>query len=711
MDDLSALTRGLASKDATEREEAAQALAELREVRAAPYLVRALGDDSEQVRMWGAYGLGMLRRAEYSGALRKALLEDTSPLVGVWAAFGLLSLGEKSEAATLLSYLDDESLDVRNNAADAILSLPSPEAVRSTLERRLGSSEMRKRAWAAGVLQRLGHPRALEVWREALRSEEARLDAAVVATHLEDTSALRELLKLLLALPDQELERLAPEAGDLPLAELLSAPLGGAGLPKLLELAESDQELRGELLLLLGRGVAIEPELLVEVEAILSDRDSSELGVEVARLLERQPAGDRPAQFARIAASLPDAVVPAVKALGPKVRDELFRRLSSPSGEEAFLFAPAIDLLGEAGFSDSLGATPAAPREDQLATDPGADVTEVMEAGAEPRGEEEPAANEELIALAERRVAGEALSEAEEQKLDAFLAEIGASAEDFLAEVRGEDAQEPTAEKAARRALCIGATLLRLMLEEAVAAGDLNKDKASQQAKALWSWLTREGLDQDLSGVERELLQMDAGGWSEDDRMDVSWASESLAMLQWAIGLSKAPPIDKPSAADELVGALPLLEEPHAFIERAELRPIEELEAHREAWELWSFRTQQEMNARQASDGAEGELHLGELIAELEKEGFDRKAAERKGKAALAAEALRFASKKGAQKLAERGLLPKPLEGDFPFRGKPVSKLDDETLSEASGLAVERQRALVWLTAGGDWDQVGLEEG
>src|SRR5690348_15881271 len=128
-DDLTTLAKKLTSGDQAVREEAARALAEGADRRAAPYLLHALDDDSEQVRMWGAYGLGMMRRREDLPALKKALVEDGSALVRLWAAFGSVNLGEKTEAATLVSFLDEDSLDVRNNAADALLSLASRELV------------------------------------------------------------------------------------------------------------------------------------------------------------------------------------------------------------------------------------------------------------------------------------------------------------------------------------------------------------------------------------------------------------------------------------------------------------------------------------------------------------------------------------------------------------------------------------------------------
>src|SRR4051812_30292307 len=96
-DELSRLAKTLARDDIDEREAAAQSLAESGDKRAAPFLLHALDDDAEMVRMWACYGLGMLRRREDLPVLKKALADDESALVRLWAAFGSVNLGEKAD--------------------------------------------------------------------------------------------------------------------------------------------------------------------------------------------------------------------------------------------------------------------------------------------------------------------------------------------------------------------------------------------------------------------------------------------------------------------------------------------------------------------------------------------------------------------------------------------------------------------------------------
>src|SRR5688572_27291290 len=128
-EDFRDLEAGLADEDPEIREESAQALAESGDARAAPLLRKALDDESEGVRMWGAFGLGKLGTKEHLGVLKKIAQGDENALVRLWATFAVANGGEREQAGRLVQFLDDESLDVRNNAADALASLASPELV------------------------------------------------------------------------------------------------------------------------------------------------------------------------------------------------------------------------------------------------------------------------------------------------------------------------------------------------------------------------------------------------------------------------------------------------------------------------------------------------------------------------------------------------------------------------------------------------------
>lgn len=640
-DPLSKLAGELLSRDPGEREEAARGLTELGDPRAGPHLARALKDPEEAVRIWGAYGLGKLRRPEDAPALRRALAQDRSATVRLWAAFGMVARGERAESATLLSFLDDASLDVRNNAADALLSLESPELVRAPLERRLASSDERTRAWAAGVLHRQGHPKAFGVWRAALASAEARIDAAMVAHHLGEGPAARELLAALCQVPRGELEAPVPSAGGLPAAEVLSAPLLELGLAALLATAKRDGPLRTLLVWLLGRGLSADPEVLGQVHQCLAGLDPGLVSANLAALLTRTPGAERALLVARFATFLSEPVLPALGALEKAAREAIVGRAlqaTADGGDSSFEFAPLADLLRASPWASLLGrpleAAPPPGEGEEPETQPGVTAVDVPVTPAPPPKARRPT------------------------RTDVTVAVVGPT----------------TAAQAASRALCVAAVLHRWLLEQALASEDLNLDEAQESAFELSRWVDTERLNRELSPVEAAWLGTEPGGWSDEDRVQASWAAEALGMLLWALRAAEPPAADAPADLPALLERLPLLATIGGFVSGAKLRPAAELSAQRELWEQWRFRARAEVAARNDGGPREGSLSA-------------------------------------AASLCEQGLLPRTVAGDFPYRGKAFSKIDEADLAAALRISLERHRALHWVSLGGEWDQVASERG
>ncbi|MHB8875503.1 MAG: DUF4272 domain-containing protein [Myxococcaceae bacterium] len=653
-DPLTELAGDLASDDPDLREEAARALAGLRDPRAGPPLSRALRDPEETVRMWGAYGLGRLKRPEDLPALRRALSEDRSATVRLWSAFGLVSLGERAEAATLLSFLDDESLDVRNNAADALISLEGKDPVRAPLERRLASSDGRTRAWAAGVLHRLGHPKAFAVWKAALFSAEARVDAAVVAHHLGEPRAGRELLRALAQTPVDELEAPVPPAGDLPAAEVLSAPLLELELQELLEEAAQDEALRADLLLLLSRGIGADPEVLDLVHGCLAGLEPGQLGGELCGLLARSPAGEQAKALGRICGYLPEVAACTVEALEPSARAALLAQVAeaqSGGGDGALEIAQLAELVRASPFADSFQSTRPAlealdEEEGEPVTSPGITAVDAP-ITAEPTDPFGPTLPPDDAPPGDEAPGGE------------------------------EQLGPPTPAEAASRALCVAAVLQRWVIEQALSSGDLDPEEAGNGAEAVVLWIEEEQLVDALSPLEAALLSADLGAWADEERIDISWTAEALAQLMWSLGLAEAPAPDTAAELASMMEALPMLEDTAPFIAGAALKSPAELAAQREAWELWRWRARAEVTAR--NEGA--------------------------------ADAPRPGVQQAAARLKEQGLLAKTLAGDFPWAGKPFGKVDEAELASATSISLERHRALHWLSLGGLWDEVALEQG
>jgi hypothetical protein len=158
---------------------------------------------------------------------------------------------------------------------------------------------------------------------------------------------------------------------------------------------------------------------------------------------------------------------------------------------------------------------------------------------------------------------------------------------------------------------------------------------------------------------------------SSGDRavLEAVWQGEGLGVLLWSLSLVELSPYDRPFDYEALL---------RVTADEAELRPPAEVEAAREAARLWHWR------ARTAEIQGRPEAVLPPRWRSFEQ--------------LVAATAMRG---------HERGLLPRPLRGDFPAFGTVYRQLDPAQQAEALSIAWERHRALSWLCgAGKSWDDV-----
>ncbi len=148
------------------------------------------------------------------------------------------------------------------------------------------------------------------------------------------------------------------------------------------------------------------------------------------------------------------------------------------------------------------------------------------------------------------------------------------------------------------------------------------------------------------------------------------WAGESLGVLLWALRLAQLPAYDRPFDYARLV------ETP---LENAELRASDEIAEARETSRLWLWRARTaELQSSRSADVLPPQWHSFDQLV---------------GATAMRAH--------------ERGLLPKPVRGDFPAFGAAYRELDDGQLAEAHLLAWHRHHALSWLCGlGTSWEEV-----
>lgn len=98
----------------------------------------------------------------------------------------------------------------------------------------------------------------------------------------------------------------------------------------------------------------------------------------------------------------------------------------------------------------------------------------------------------------------------------------------------------PTAARVARRALALTALTVRAVLEQ-----DAGKRSAAATYRDLLSWVREIGIEEEIEPDEWEVLQRPLGRLEPRQQINSTWRLEGLAVLAWALGLSKLPPHDQ----------------------------------------------------------------------------------------------------------------------------------------------------------------------
>lgn len=700
MSELESLAEGLADENPAVREDCARALAELGDPNAVPFLVHALDDDEEQVRMWGAYGLGMLEDRAHRELLQQAAKEPEAPLLHVWANFALARTGDAAAVTSLVRALEHQTPAVRANAGDALMSLDRPEVLKKALAPAFTGAHPAAQLWAAALLHKLDDPRALPAWRHGLGEPALRVDAAISATYMEDAAVARDLLRLVGELSSEELEQQVSEDGAL-LAEVLTQPLLELPLDEVIEQASTDLAARADLMLFLARSPGADPELFDRIQQFVVGLDPSTQGAALAELLSEQDESARPALLSNFASFSPPAIAPALRALPDADRKKILDRAIASvrdDDEESPVFFPLIDALREGPYASLVkDLTTGASAAD--ATDPDAPVVD---------GPDE---DDHLASIIRRIVAKEEVTAAQEKEADTFLKQLGMTATEYLEEIDREldvlaDAP-PDPVEVARRALALGGMLRRLHLEEELKKTPAQKSALQKPLESLHRWMDDHDFSLLLSDGEVELIYAGLGDWNAEELEVAGWVSEECAVLLWSLGRLPTFPAEDRCDGRALVKELPIGEPPDAFAETARLRPGPELDGRFAFWSAFKARAEQEALARHIkAEGLEGTgLEADSLLADVAADGFDRKSAEKAhGKNGAVAEALRFVGRLMAKEAEDEGLLRRAGD-DFPFRGKPISAARDQDLAFAVAIADERYRAIRWLLTGSAIDE------
>lgn len=601
---------------------------------------------------------------------------------------------KRSALERLVQLLKAPSLNTRRDAAEALLQLPEPAALKPLLQPLLTSPELGSQAWGAGLLHALGEPEAYAKWRGTVVSPESRRDAVGVAPFMKEPRAVRELLRLLGELTQEELS--ATEGDGPSLAEHMTHALRLVGLELVLG-GEAEESLRADLLLLLGRHQSLIPELIDDVLQFLHQLPPMDLGRELAALLFEQEREERGDLFMAITTLSTGLAVPALEAMGHRDREEVLdavlAALERAQGEDS-----ALQALGEV-LSESVHGE----RFEGLFQEAGTQEQELPEDDAEDPDAARPTLKIPAISPVSSTMTLEMRIVTEEPSSPTMEFELPG-------QDTGEDEEEdwilpkePEAEAVAQRALVAGALLRRLALEERLARG---KDPAAkEEIQRLQQWMDEEGLFSTLGFTGLELFETAPGTWPEENRQAVAWSAEELQLLLWSLKQGKLPPPEARVDAAPLLERLPLMKDPQPFLSTAERRSLEEVEAQRNRWEVMLDCARYESFARGIladASLAEGDPELDGLLDSAEAEGFDRARLENKhGKARAAVEGLRFWMRFLVTQLQKEGLMGGKPGDELLFQGKRLMDLDEAGLALLLGLSHGRSQALGWLVEGG----------
>jgi hypothetical protein len=180
--------------------------------------------------------------------------------------------------------------------------------------------------------------------------------------------------------------------------------------------------------------------------------------------------------------------------------------------------------------------------------------------------------------------------------------------ENIAEEDHEEDMIPQTLDRVKIRFMVLSATYYRFVLEE-------SNSKDTELAKELHQWV--ESLAPETEQFELEWHAADLGSWPYKRIRDVSWSSEKLTVLQWALGmLDELSPWDESGRCSDRAYELETCPAPSDWGNDLQLRSPEELERVAREYEVryWRIRRFQDF---QEPEGKEYILKLLSRSAQL----------------------------------------------------------------------------------------------
>lgn len=204
---------------------------------------------------------------------------------------------------------------------------------------------------------------------------------------------------------------------------------------------------------------------------------------------------------------------------------------------------------------------------------------------------------------------------------------------------------------------------------------DFNQKVRNQFAPRI-EQLRKRGLWGEMENSEIRFMEADALELAEQQLLEATWLSESVACLLWALEyVPEVPPYDQ-RANTELMKL--------EFNKSLILRPLEAIKKNRDLAELWHWRsrTRQLQESGHMPDVIAGGLNIDKVLQIT------------------------------STKAAGGGTFFAPINNDFPAFGKAYRDVSFAEFSLATSIALERHRAFNWLCGyapGNRWSDTPTE--
>jgi hypothetical protein len=183
---------------------------------------------------------------------------------------------------------------------------------------------------------------------------------------------------------------------------------------------------------------------------------------------------------------------------------------------------------------------------------------------------------------------------------------------------------------------------------------------------------------------EKAFLQSSGFGMDEYTQIAASWRMECIAMIMWALDLiNEWPKIDRQTSHD-LLKKIPF-QKIDILSKHPRLRPEKDISHKRDLIELWHWRAR---------------------TRKLIEEGYPFKPDQSMKKAGF--KTFDDIVRSSARAAHEQGDLPRIIDDDFVFLGKPFRSLSVDNYQMATSIIMERHYTLNWLcrmAPGNRWDE------